>query len=251
MTRFFSLLAVLLWAVPVSAQGTGSPSTGPVTVPALQHFPAGTVLKKLWFEHDGINVFTYRIRLDGVLALEVNASDVITFPGDCPPDPADATRALCVIDLTTIPPPIPGQHHLAVSAFNGNGESAGIGPDFVIDPPNAPPPPPQTPPSAPKNFRLEVGAVLSTSPARAGFPLPVFPRLIWDDVPDVVAYEVSVTWSSGRPIVDRMPVIGSQGFPFPLGMPGHRYQASVRGCSVMPPLSVPCDGAASTLVVER
>lgn len=113
---------------------------------------------------------------------------------------------------------------------------------------STPDPPPQTLP-APVNVRFEQGAVISSNGTRAGFPMVLYPRVLWDVVPGAVAYEVTFTWSSGR-VIATMPVMGANGFPLPLGQPGHQYRVSVKACDVLPP-SV-CTGTASpVMVVER
>lgn len=109
-------------------------------------------------------------------------------------------------------------------------------------------PPPSSTLPAPTNLRFEPGAIISSAPTLTGFPIVKYPRVLWDAVPGAAAYEATMTWSSGR-IVAQMPVVGLNGFPLPLGQPGHQYRVSVRACAVLPP--APCDGAVASMVVER
>jgi hypothetical protein len=88
----------------------------------------------------------------------------------------------------------------------------------------------------------------------------VFPRVIWDAVPGATYYEVKFTWSSGSALTNWLPVLGTNGFPLPLGQPGHQYRAAVRACGGVPPSGTATEttcwsgtpsGALSTITVER
>ena len=173
----------------------------------------------------------------GSLAVTVNrqAATCTTLPGsrwDCGALPSGASRVL-----------------LSARDNAGNLTSRSLTLVATAPTPIPTPTPTPTPLPAPKNLRFESGATVTSSLPRPGFPFVLYPALKWDAVPGAVAYQVTLTWSSGRSIM-QMPVMGLNGAPLPLGMPGHQYKASVQGCTVLPPS--PCDGAVSAVItVER
>jgi hypothetical protein len=109
--------------------------------------------------------------------------------------------------------------------------------------------PPATLP-APTNVRFVGANVLTSALPRPGFPIRLPAWLQWDAVPGAVAYCVDASWSNGTKFISQAPVM-SLDFPFPVGVPGHRYTFAVRGSRVEPPAAGMCDGAVTSIVVER
>lgn len=284
MKRLLLALLFVLWAIPASAQGSGTPVANPCARPALTQIPPNTPFT-VCAEHDGFLTESYCVAAVNLQEIPVSSDTLPSEPGHADPVVAcsDVSAAFLAPDAVHIRVAngLPaGTYALTVRAvgFSGTSQSAAIGltvvgdappPTPTPDPTPTPTPPPTCQPGtvcapapgptptptpaplpAPTNVRTVAAAVLSSAPPRAGFPIRLPFWVQWDPVVGAAAYCVDMAWSSGEQFITKAPVM-SLDYPLPLGMPGHQYAFTVRASSVVPPASNACDGNPVTIPVER